>query len=76
MKRSGVIAVPVNPEVSRDALSALQRLEEAQSRIMQEDEAIRKTKMDSSAERSLRLLRILSETVKEQVSYEKRGLQR
>ena len=73
MKRSGAVAIPVNSEMAKDALDALQRLEEAQNRIVREDEAIRKTKMDSGTERTLRLLRILNETVKEQISYEKRG---
>ncbi|MBK7893250.1 MAG: hypothetical protein IPJ84_21070 [Bdellovibrionales bacterium] len=65
MKRSSAIAAPTSGGDQKDS-QLLSHLDEALLRIRREDEAIRQQQMDSAAERSLRLLRVLSETVIEQ----------
>lgn len=65
MKRSSAIAAPTSNGTHKDN-QLLTHLDEALLRIRKEDESIRQQQIDSVAERSLRLLRILSETVIEQ----------
>lgn len=65
MKRSSAIAAPTGSGES-NGNQHLSQLDEALMRIRKEDDLIRQQQTGTKAERSLRLLRVLSETVIEQ----------